>query len=92
MKSYFDLICFYSNIIFCYEISIQLLFCAIKFLFNYLYFVLWNFYSINILCYGIDGLTDQMNVMIDLCVNLGFKEQIYDVYRFLPPSTQVRIL
>ena len=27
----------------------------------------------------------------DEMLNKGFKEQIYDVYRYLPPSTQVRI-
>lgn len=27
----------------------------------------------------------------DEMLNKGFKEQIYDVYRFLPPATQVRI-
>ena len=26
----------------------------------------------------------------DEMLNKGFKEQIYDVYRYLPPSTQVR--
>lgn len=26
----------------------------------------------------------------DEMLNKGFKEQIYDVYRFLPPATQVR--
>ena len=27
----------------------------------------------------------------DEMLNKGFKEQIYDVYRFLPPATQVSI-
>lgn len=27
----------------------------------------------------------------DEMLNKGFKEQIYDVYRYLPPSTQVYI-
>jgi len=27
----------------------------------------------------------------DEMLNKGFKEQIYDVYRFLPPATQVRL-
>lgn len=28
----------------------------------------------------------------DEMLNKGFKEQIYDVYRFLPPSTQVVLI
>ena len=28
----------------------------------------------------------------DEMLNQGFKEQIYDVYRYLPPNTQVRAL
>ena len=28
----------------------------------------------------------------DEMLNKGFKEQIYDVYRYLPPDTQARIL
>lgn len=28
----------------------------------------------------------------DEMLNKGFKEQIYDVYRFLPPATQVNII
>lgn len=27
----------------------------------------------------------------DEMLNKGFKEQIYDVYRYLPPATQVRL-
>lgn len=27
----------------------------------------------------------------DEMLNKGFKEQIYDVYRYLPPSTQVKL-
>lgn len=27
----------------------------------------------------------------DEMLNKGFKEQIYDVYRYLPPATQVRV-
>ena len=28
----------------------------------------------------------------DEMLNKGFKEQIYDVYRYLPPATQVKLL
>lgn len=32
----------------------------------------------------------RVQVIIFLC--LGFKEQIYDVYRYLPPATQVVLI
>lgn len=41
-----------------------------------------------------DETVDQMLVIdeADEMLNKGFKEQIYDIYRYLPPSTQVVLI
>lgn len=46
---------------------------------------------VRVLC-CMHGLTTILCGTSDELLNQGFKDQIYDIYRYLPPATQVVIL